>query len=137
MGADMVAIISGEAKVDSQVAAFRPTELCERLLKGSSVCPRCRIVFGPADEPADPPYALRLLRPHRDWPRRSGAEKGEELPPLHFAPKRVKPSTAETLQHRGTECCVVRHSKFRRSTSGLGPKAEILRMSITLPLHPR
>jgi hypothetical protein len=33
----MVGIISGEAKVDPQVAAFNPTELSERLLKDSSV----------------------------------------------------------------------------------------------------
>src|SRR5262245_54452718 len=42
IGADMVGIISSEAKVDPQVAAFSPTELCERLVEGSPVRLRLR-----------------------------------------------------------------------------------------------
>ena len=84
----MVGIISGEANVDPQVAAFNPTELCERLLKGSPVCLRYGILFGPADEPADPPYALKLLRAPCERPRCCrAAEESDEVAPFHLPPK--------------------------------------------------
>src|SRR5262249_28015348 len=95
IGADMVGIISGEAKVDPQVAAFNPAELYERLLKGSPASLRYGIAFGPAKEPADPPHALALLRQRRHRPRhcRAAKQRDELAAPRHSITSSARAST--------------------------------------------
>ena len=76
-------MIGGPALVELQVAAVGPPEFCELLPK----CPNADLEFGIAlgerHQNPDAPHPLALLRAGRQRPRRGGADKRDELAPLH------------------------------------------------------
>ena len=74
------------ARVDSNVAAFRPPELLESLPECGQVSLKFRVALGMRHQHADAPH-VALLRMGREWPRRRrAAEKRDELAPLHLPP---------------------------------------------------
>ena len=77
-------VIAGPPKVDPHVAAFGPTQARKRLRERRDLSLCHGIVFVARLEHADAPYAVALLRPQRERPRRShGAEEGEEVASSH------------------------------------------------------
>jgi hypothetical protein len=60
---------------------------------------------------ADPPHAVRLLRAHRERPRRRTADKRNELASPHWPFPQAKDNTLPR---------VVRYGKFRRRLAAMG-----------------
>jgi hypothetical protein len=65
----LIYIGARKANVDADIASLRPSKPFESLLKRRKPRLQVRIVFGEGRQHADPPYALRLLRPSRARPR--------------------------------------------------------------------
>jgi hypothetical protein len=67
---------------------------------------RLRIVLVVLSEHADPPHALGLLRPRREWPRRRRAKPRDELSPSHLSSPRLIVSRGR-LQENGVRRCLL------------------------------
>src|SRR6516164_2718532 len=70
-------------KVYPHVAAIGPTQVRKRLRERGVAKLPLRIIFLEPHEHADAPYALRLLRPCRERPRRRAAEPRDKRAPFH------------------------------------------------------
>src|SRR6516162_4027501 len=68
-------------KVNPHVAAISPTQARKRLSERREARLPHGIVFVIRHEHADTPYAVALLRPRRERPRRRAAEERDELAP--------------------------------------------------------
>src|SRR5262249_38279129 len=74
----------GPAIVEPDIAALRPPEFLESLLKFGDYGLSFPIAPSIRHQHADPPHALGLLRPRRERPRRRrAAEQRDELAALH------------------------------------------------------
>src|SRR5262249_30990180 len=72
-------IAPSKAHIDSQVAPAGPSQTRQCAFEFREGGLPLRIILTAADQSADPPHALALLRPRRQRPRRSrGAEEREE-----------------------------------------------------------
>src|SRR4029079_18255951 len=77
--------------VDLHIVADRPAKLGQLLQESRDVGVRIRILFLEIREDADAAHALRLLYISRERQgRRYSAEKGYEVAPSHFLPRRGK-----------------------------------------------
>src|SRR5262249_29442861 len=83
MGAHCVDVPSAESKLDPNVAAFDPAELCEFVQQSGSVGLPSRRVVIPVRQYTDATHTVILLRPRHHRPRRRAAEPGDDLPPVH------------------------------------------------------
>src|SRR6516164_9966322 len=82
LGTDAVGIVWDTAKVDFEVATFDPTKLRKRIAEFGDPGLISRIAFcRAAQEHADPPRPLALLRPSRQWPCRRAAKSSDEFAP--------------------------------------------------------
>src|SRR5262249_58409312 len=95
-------VTAGPTKVDPHVAAIGPTQASKRLRERRDARLDVRIVFVEPHEHADAPYAVALLRPRRERPRRRAAEPSDE-----FAPSKAKhhpplPSPMGTLSRQSS-----------------------------------
>src|SRR6266536_2517074 len=71
------------AVVDLEVPSDCPSEIAESLPERLEITFGSRVVAADAQQHADPPHSLGLLRPRRERPSSHAAEKRNELPPLH------------------------------------------------------
>src|SRR5262249_35060932 len=78
-------IASARTNVDPNVVAIGPTQLLHPLLKRPNAALRVQVikVHAAADETADAPHALGLLRTRCEWPRSRTAKNCDELAPSH------------------------------------------------------
>ena len=82
------AIAAREASFDVNIAALGPSALFEHLPKRRKTRLRFRIVFGVADQYANAPHTVCLLRSYGERPRRRRtAEKCDEIAPPHYRPR--------------------------------------------------
>ena len=73
------------AKVELDIAAFRPPELLKSLPECAHVSLKFRVALGMRHQHADVPHAVRLLRTRCEGPcRRRTADKRDEFAPSHF-----------------------------------------------------
>src|SRR6185312_6491533 len=76
----LIRIIAGPAKLDPEIVALRPPQLRERGAEYRDPRLHRRIAFRKADQHANAPHRVKLLRPRRQWPcRRRAAEQCDEL----------------------------------------------------------
>src|SRR5262249_33868177 len=71
------------AVLEVDVAAIDPPELFELSAKCCIPGLRFNVGLGKGVEHCNAPYALSLLRPRRNWPRRRAAEQHDEVAPVH------------------------------------------------------
>ena len=104
-----VGVVGGEAHIDADVAAFRPSELQQTLLERRDEAPDLRIVLCGGDQRADPPHCALLA------PAASG--HAAAAPPSSVKNERrfnrsngrsCPRSAAKRFQHGLPNCC--RHS---------------------------
>src|SRR5262249_22171788 len=72
------------ARIDLNVAPFRPSQLLQSLTESGQVVMKFRVVLGMRHQNADPPFSLDLLRTRRE--RRCGgrtAEQRDEVAAIH------------------------------------------------------
>jgi hypothetical protein len=74
-------ILAAPPKVHPHVAAIGPTRVRKRLRERREARLHDGIVFVAHHEHADAPHAVALLRPRRERPRRSAAERSDEFAP--------------------------------------------------------
>src|SRR5262245_13440806 len=77
-------IAGGPAMIKSKVAALHPSQFLQRLMERLHHRRRFQVAFANGRQPAEAPPALALLRARRKRPRRSAAEKRDELAPLQL-----------------------------------------------------
>ena len=94
-----IRIITGPAKFDPEVAAFRPPQLRERAPERREPRLHSRIALRKADQYADPPNWTDLLRVRGERPRSCRAtKKRNEFPSPHGPCPQAED---HTLAHRG------------------------------------
>src|SRR5205807_3937381 len=74
-----------EAIIDPQIAAHRPAQFLQLLHERGHASESLRIVRSEAREPTEATHRSVLLRQCADRPRRSAAEKGDELAALNHS----------------------------------------------------
>src|SRR5215472_4482921 len=94
----MFGVITTEAKVDPQVAAFDPAELGKPVSECRQVGLRPSIIRRSGNEHPDPPHYSALLRPRNNRPTRRAAEKRDEV----AAPNHSITSSARASSDGGT-----------------------------------
>src|SRR3974390_668366 len=72
---------------DLNVAPLYPPQIAHAKSKSLKAGIRLRVAFDDAKQHADPPRAVWLLCPRREWPRRRTSNNFNELAPPHVRPK--------------------------------------------------
>ena len=76
-----------KAIVDAQITTFRPSKLLKSLTESREALFHLGIILGEANQHADAPHALRLLRPRSERPRcYRTTEQGYKIAPFHCLP---------------------------------------------------
>ena len=76
-----------KAIVDAQITTFRPSKLLKSLTESREALLHLGIILGEANQHADAPHALRLLRPRSERARCYGTtEQGYKIAPFHCLP---------------------------------------------------
>jgi hypothetical protein len=80
----LIRIIAGPAKLDPEIGALRPPQLRERGTEYRDPRLHRRIAFRKADQHANAPHRVNLVRARSERPRhRSPADPCDELAPGH------------------------------------------------------
>ena len=120
-----------KAIVDAQSTTFRPSKLLKSLTESREALLHLGIILGEANQHADAPHALRLLRPRSERPRcYRPTEQCDEIAPFHCLPEaqdrasyRFKPQCGKgrlmsALGHKRTFA-------VQKGMSALPPKADM------------
>src|SRR4029077_1781713 len=76
-----------KAIVDAQITTFRPSKLLKSLTESREALLHLEIILGEANQHADAPHALRLLRPRSERPRcYRTTEQRYKIAPFHCLP---------------------------------------------------
>src|SRR5262249_5506510 len=131
VSAKAIGLTRRPSHVDIDVAADCPARLLQTLQKCGDAALPLRIVRGQVHEHADAPHTLaRLLRTHRERPRRRAADERDELAALHSITSSARASSVggTSMPSARAVCRLITNSNLVGCTTGKSPGLAPLRI---------